>query len=157
MTDPLLLAKIDEIEIAYEPQYGSKEAVPDWLIVQLLNAPDASLPLTPTTVMATAIRTILIRHSDYAKIELQSTSATELPDRLLALAALSVINLITVIDFQDPQVLADFTANMNELVSQGTISVESATEINNLINQQQSWAQYHGISVTPQVIAEARA
>lgn len=157
MTDPLLLAKIDETEVAYESQYGSKEAVPDWLIVQLLNAPDASLPLAPTTVMATAIRTILIRHGDYAKIELQSSSATDPQDKLLALAALSVINLITVIDFQDPQVLADFTSNMTQLAADGTVSTQSVAEINALINQQQSWAQYHGISVTPQVIAEARA
>lgn len=157
MTDPLLTAKIEEIEIAYEPQYGSKEAVPDWLMVQLLNAPDASLPLAPTAVMASAIRTILIRHSDYAKIELMATTSTDIQDKLLGLAALSVVNLINVIDFQDPQVLADFNDNMTQLVAYGTVSLDSVNEINNLINQQQSWAQYHNIPVTPQVIAEARA
>ena len=41
--------------------------------------------------------------------------------------------------------------------SDGTISPESATEINALINQPQSWSEYHDILVTPQVIAEARA
>lgn len=157
MIDPLLLAKIEEIEVEYKSQYGSKASVPDWLIVQLLNAPDALLPLAPVLVAATAVRTVLIRHGDYAKIELQSTTATDFEKRLLALSALAVTNLITVIDFQDPQVLSDFTTNLNALVVDGTISMESAAEINNLINQQQSWAQYHNISVTPQVIAEARS
>lgn len=157
MIDPLLLAKIEEIEVEYKSQYGSKASVPDWLIVQLLNAPDALLPLAPVLVAATAVRTVLIRHGDYAKIELQSTTATDFEKRLLALSALAVTNLITVIDFQDPQVLSDFTTNLNALVVDGTISMESAAEINNLINQQQSWAQYHNINVTPQVIAEARS
>lgn len=157
MIDPLLLAKIEEIEVEYKSQYGSKASVPDWLIVQLLNAPDALLPLAPVLVAATAVRTVLIRHGDYAKIELQSTTATDFEKRLLALSALAVTNLITVIDFQNPQVLSDFTTNLNALVVDGTISMESAAEINNLINQQQSWAQYHNINVTPQVIAEARS
>jgi hypothetical protein len=156
MTDPLLLTKIDEIEIAYEPQYGSKASVPDWLIVNLLNASDSSFPLSPSLVTATDIRTILIRNSDYAKIELQAVSAVELDDKLLALTALSVVNLITTIDFTDPQVLIDFTSNINKLVVDGIVTPQSVIEINALINQQQSWAQYHEISVTSQIIAEAR-
>lgn len=156
MTDPLLINKIDEIETTYQSQYGSAAGVPDWLIVKLLHAPDGSLPLAAVSVSATDVRNILIRHGDYAKIELQASSATELENKLLALSALSVVNLITTIDFTDPQVLTDFTSNINKLVANETITSESVFEITSLINQQQSWSKYYNIPVTSQIIAEAR-
>lgn len=157
MTDPLLQAKIVEVELEYASQYGSPEQVPDWLIVRVLNAPSDEYPPAPSVVSATLIRNILVKNSDYAKIQIQSENSEDLVKRERALSALAVVNLIGQIDFNVSQILNAFQTSMQLLMQDEVVSLESANEINGLIYQLQSWAQYHSILVDPTVIAEARS
>jgi len=136
--------------------------LPDWRVAQILNALDPALgAFTGAIVVADARQILMTSLTPDNKLQvwaaLQRTAHNfSHPLNGVAIAAVGVIDKLTVVDMADPKTGAMVTGMLEHLVAGELLAAETRDTILALAQKEQSWAEAHGVTVTEDIIFTAR-
>ena len=144
--------------------------LPEWQVAEILNAPDASLPMVPVVFSCRAIAEPAVLSGELAMLRIVATlghipadvSPTE---QVLSLPTQGLVAIGTMLDAVDrdlrvdpsaPGAAAQVSAMLGALEGMGLLSPATKTAVLAGTVRLQSWAEANGIEVTARSVGLAR-
>jgi hypothetical protein len=147
MTD-VLAARVAQPDLA---------SLPEWRVAEILNAPDASLPMVRRSVNKRDAQEILLASSEWArvyKVAENTAAPAQLRDACINLR--DTIRLSETIAMNNPAIYAAVDAVLSGLVAAQFLTSQTRVALLALADQPQSWAEANNVEVTARSVGLAR-
>lgn len=138
------------------------QGLPEWRVAEILNAADPGFDPVTVPVPVGDARQVLMASltpdftaTAWVSILLTADDVAS-PARKAALAIREAIRTANVIDMTNPMEAAMVMATLNALIVAQVITEETRDKLIALSQRQQSWAEAHGVEVTPRTVSLAR-
>lgn len=158
-----LLDKINQVAEELKLQYGgTAESVPDWAIAQKLNESIVTTKTVYQPVKTRDIKTILVLSQELFNIVDGISNGDSKAIKNLCFSAVTVLNELEVLDFNQPEYLATFQQIVASLFQANLISALTKAQLEALIVSEtkevlaQSWAQLNNIQIDTTIVGLAR-
>lgn len=133
-------------------------SVPDWQVAEVLNAPDAALPVAHRDIPISAPRGILITSGSWPGIVIGAESAPVPEVRALCITTRDSMLYLDTMQTLDPTVYASVKAICDGLLAANLISQTTHDRLVALADKPQSWSDVNngGVPVTARDVGLAR-
>ena len=144
----LLVARVSQPDL---------QGLPEWMVANLLNVPDVSLPKVKQKVATGVAQQMLLTTGEWAKAVVAAENET-LPEETRAAAILmrDTIRQSNYIETDDPEAHEAVSLVLTKMVQVGLLSAVSKDRLLALADRHPSWAEANGVTVTARTVGLAR-
>ena len=131
--------------------------LPEWRVAEILNAPDASLPMVRRSVNKRDAQEILLASGEWAQVYMVAED-TAAPAQLrgACINLRDTIRLTETIAMDNPAIYAAVDAVLSGLVAAQFLTSQTRVALLALADQPQSWAEANNVEVTARSVGLAR-
>jgi hypothetical protein len=131
--------------------------IPDWQVANVLNTPDAALPIVWQSVSADSARAVLLATFEWPKLkEARTNAALSAEARVVADTMYDTLTMQKSVDLANEQYRTVVQNGLTALVAAGVFTQSAVDALMALGQRHPSWAEANNIDVTARSVGIAR-